>query len=96
MEYHGAGHLSVEHIGKTITFRTWDAAREIGTIVTAELRQISHNGNETTIVYGLGAAAEYTFEHDHKIAVGVDDWKAISTVDTTDLIETLAPDGEYV
>jgi len=55
-----AGTLNADHIGKLIRFHTWDADREIVTVTTAELRQISHNQAETTLTYGLMAEREVT------------------------------------
>lgn len=64
-----AGELSARNIGSTIRFRTWDQARELAVVITAELRQISHDGDETHINYSVGAEAESTLTHNHRITV---------------------------
>lgn len=53
-----AGSLCSTHIGELIRFRTRDVEREIVTVVTAELRQISHVGTETHLTYGNMAERE--------------------------------------
>lgn len=58
-----AGDLNVSHIGQVVRFRTWDPDREITTVITAELRQINHDGTSTSMHYGLMAEREQEFEH---------------------------------
>ena len=55
--------ISAEDIDSDIRFYDWDAAHEIGTVRTGELRQISHRGGETTLIFGVGAENEHTFQH---------------------------------
>ncbi|QFP94678.1 hypothetical protein I5G59_gp58 [Mycobacterium phage LilMcDreamy] len=59
--------ISGDDIGRVVRFYQWDAAREIGTVTTAELRQISHMQGRTSITYGLGAEREESFEEGESI-----------------------------
>jgi hypothetical protein len=61
--------LNGDDIGKTVRFYTWDAQREIATMVTAELRQLSHNQAETHVTYGVLAEREYAFQRGELISV---------------------------
>lgn len=65
-----AGQLSAEHVGELIRFREYDQDREINRIVTAELRQIHHNGGErsssSTTVAGTERATGKTSRHTGK------------------------------
>jgi hypothetical protein len=65
-----AGLLNTAHIGALIRFAVFDPQTQIQTVITAELRQISHNAAETTINYGQGALGEATFDHDKPIVLG--------------------------
>ncbi|HEX2616648.1 MAG TPA: hypothetical protein VHL57_03845 [Flavobacteriales bacterium] len=65
-----AGHLTVADIGLFGRWEERDESRQIFTVITAEIRQISHNGNETAITYGYGAERETVLAHDHPICVG--------------------------
>ncbi|MGB0971699.1 MAG: hypothetical protein ACPGVG_12160 [Mycobacterium sp.] len=56
-----------QHIGELIRFRLWDDTREIATVITAELRQLSHDGNVTHVRHGLGAESEATLEHHDRV-----------------------------
>lgn len=49
-------------IGRVIRFYEWDATREMATVTTAELRQISAMGESVTLTYGLLAERQYTFQ----------------------------------
>lgn len=64
-----AGDLFVDHIGESIRFQTIDEVRDITAVITAELRQISHDGATTTIRYGEMAEREQSLSHDHPIVV---------------------------
>ena len=62
--------LSGDFIGKRIRFLAvdnYEINRDIENVVTAELRQLSHNADETHIVVGLGAEREYTLKGDDVI-----------------------------
>lgn len=62
-----AAHLHAGDIGESIRFRVVDEARDVVNIVTAELRQITHDGGKTYIQIGLDAEVEYVLFHDHPI-----------------------------
>ena len=68
-----AGDLSHKHIGSNIRFRTHDERRDIVTVVTAELRQISSNQGHVTLYYGELAERDECFEPDHLIALMPED-----------------------
>lgn len=67
--YH-AGMLNVGHIGSRMRFIDYNPTTEVVRIITAELRQVSHNGGETTMNYGLGADNEITVDHDFPVWIG--------------------------
>ena len=64
-----AGELNADNIGDLIRWRTWNNNRETATVITAELRQISHNQAETHLVYGIGAAEEATLDTDQPVTI---------------------------
>jgi hypothetical protein len=64
-----AGDLRPKDIGTTIRFRQWDPAREISTVVTAELRQFSCNEEQVHVTYGLMAEREETLEVDQPVTL---------------------------
>ncbi|ABD58175.1 hypothetical protein PBI_COOPER_58 [Mycobacterium phage Cooper] len=64
-----ASELSGKDIGQTIRFRQWDAQRETATVITGELRQLSHNESETHVVYGYGAEVEATLFPDQPVTL---------------------------
>ncbi|AGU91974.1 hypothetical protein ADAWI_57 [Mycobacterium phage Adawi] len=64
-----AAELSGQDIGQTIRFRQWDSQRETSTVITGELRQLSHNGSETHVVYGYGAEVEATLFPDQPVTL---------------------------
>lgn len=64
-----AGLLNVDDIGQTIRFRLWDNNTEVATVVTAELRQISHNSAETYLNVGIGAGTQCTLDVDQPVSV---------------------------
>lgn len=55
--------LDATDIGTVVRFYQWSATRESATVVTAELRQIVHYGDHTTLLVGTGAAIEESFQH---------------------------------
>lgn len=59
--------LNATHISETIRFRVWDNNTEVAKVITAELRQVYHNGNETVIHYGVGAGQEQALDHDQPV-----------------------------
>ena len=61
-------HICADDIGRTMRFYTWDATRQIASIVTAELRQFSANGEEVTVHFGLMAEREWTFQRGETVA----------------------------
>src|SRR5690349_23273110 len=64
-----AGELHAGHIGTLIRFREFDPGAEVATITTAELRQLSHDGTGTHVVFGLGAERETTLAHDQTLTL---------------------------
>ena len=54
--------ISGDDIGRMIRFFTWDAIRQIATVTTAELRQVSHMQGRTSLTFGVGAEREESFE----------------------------------
>lgn len=65
-----AGELNAsDHIGRPIRFRLWDNTRETSTVITGELRQISHKSDETFVTYGYGAEVEATLGTDQPVSV---------------------------
>lgn len=65
-----AGELHAGHIGEIIRWMEFHRGKEVITVRTAELRQINHNGNETTVTYGYGANDDTTLQHDHPVILG--------------------------
>ena len=61
-------HICADDIGRTMRFYTWDATRQIASIVTGELRQLSANGEEVTVHFGLMAEREWTFQRGETVA----------------------------
>jgi hypothetical protein len=55
--------LDANDIGKTIRLYTWEANRESATVITADLRQIVHYGDHTTLYIGNGASIEVVMQH---------------------------------
>jgi hypothetical protein len=64
-----AGELDYTNIGTLIRFRLWDANHEVATVITAELRQIYHNGASTTLTYGIGAERESSLEPEQLVTL---------------------------
>lgn len=60
--------ICADDIGRTMRFYTWDATRQIASIVTGELRQLSANGEEVTVHFGLMAEREWTFQRGETVA----------------------------
>lgn len=54
-------------IGRMIRWYEWDARREVATVATAELRQISSTSAEVVLICGLGADREVTFLHGEEV-----------------------------
>lgn len=65
-----AGEIHAGHIGVTARWYRYDSNTEITVVTTAEIRQVSHNGGETHLTFGLGAVNQVTLEHDHPIVLG--------------------------
>jgi hypothetical protein len=61
-------HICADDIGRQMRFYTWDANREIASIVTAELRQFSANGEEVHVLFGHMAEREWTFQRGETVA----------------------------
>ena len=55
--------ISPTDIGRNFRFYDWDVQREIGHVITAELRQISANAAEITLTFGINAEKERTFQY---------------------------------
>lgn len=49
-----ANALTHGHIGRIIRFRTYSAIHQVATVITAELRQLSMDGSDITLIYGAG------------------------------------------
>jgi hypothetical protein len=64
-----AKQLCGDHIGTTIRFRQWDNHTEISEVITAELRQLSHSGAETHVVYGVGASKEARLDPEQPVSL---------------------------
>lgn len=64
-----AGELCANHIGTLIRFRQWDNNRETAVVTTAELRQLSANGDEVHIRVGLMAEVEETLGIDQPVTL---------------------------
>jgi hypothetical protein len=62
-----AGDLTAWHIGELIRFRLWDATSEVAQVITAELRQISHDQGNTCIHYGSNAVGYASLDPDQPI-----------------------------
>ena len=60
--------ICADDIGRTMRFYTWDADRQIASIVTAELRQLSANSEEVHVRFGLMAEREWTFQRGETVA----------------------------
>ncbi|URC18167.1 hypothetical protein SEA_ZENTENO07_66 [Mycobacterium phage Zenteno07] len=60
--------ISGDDIGRLIRLYDWDADHEVATIKTGELRQISHNQAETTLIFGTGAEIEHTFQNGEPVS----------------------------
>lgn len=65
--------LNGTHIGEMVCFTMLDSARNIQTVVTAELRQIYHNTAEVVVHVGNLAEVEYALSLGQLVEVGVDD-----------------------
>ena len=61
--------LSGEDIGKIIRFYAWNSTREIAQLTTAELRQISHSSDRTTLYFGVGANEQETLEPGEQVSL---------------------------
>jgi hypothetical protein len=68
-----AGELAFAHIGQIIRFQQIDADRNIVVVTTAELRQISHEGSRTNIVFGELAERDACLSVDHPIVMSPED-----------------------
>lgn len=64
-----AGSLNADDIGHQIRFRQWDNTTETATVITAELRQISHTDALTSLTYGHGADQEATLDPDQPVSM---------------------------
>lgn len=64
-----AGELCADHIGDVVRFRTYDQDRAITTVTTAELRQVNHDLEGTSIRVGLMAEAEFVLDHDQSVSI---------------------------
>ena len=64
-----ASELRPKDIGETNRERVWDNNTEIATVITAELRQFSCNGNEVHVNVGTGASTEITLDHDQPVTL---------------------------
>lgn len=64
-----ASDLRPKDIGQTVRIRVWDNTTEIATVITAELRQFSCNGNVVHVNLGLGAGTEVTMDHDQPVTL---------------------------
>ena len=64
----GVEHINAADIGRMMRFFTWDATRQIATVVTAELRQISANAESVSLTYGHLAEREETFQIGEAVA----------------------------
>jgi hypothetical protein len=60
--------ISGDDIGRTVRFYTWDARREIAVVTTAELRQVSHNADYTTLIHGTLAEREESFQNGETVS----------------------------
>ena len=65
-----AGEIHSGHIGVVARWYRYDRNTEIAVVTTAEIRQVSHNGAETHLTFGLGAEHEVTLAHDHPVVLG--------------------------
>lgn len=61
--------LDGNDIGKLIRVRVADDATEVTQVYTAELRQVYHLGDQTTLHIGYQAAVELVLEHGHSVSV---------------------------
>lgn len=68
-----AGELCAEEIGSLIRFRITDPKTAIDRVITAELRQISHDGSRTFLTFGELAACEEELDHGHPVMVDPED-----------------------
>lgn len=64
-----AGALNADNIGTLIRFRQWNNNTETATVITAELRQISHSGGRTFLHFGTGADQEETLEYEQPVSL---------------------------
>lgn len=64
-----AAQLSGAMIGQLIRFYVEDENRQIVTLVTGELRQLSHNGSEVVVHIGYGAEVEHVLNRDTHVIV---------------------------
>jgi len=54
-----AAHLTKDHIGTLVRFRMTNENLSLSTVVTAELRQVTHYGDHTVLVVGANASCQY-------------------------------------
>lgn len=64
-----AGALNHGHIGRQIRFRMIDNNTEIVTVITAELRQLSHDQSATHVTYGVGTDDESHLDSDQPVTL---------------------------
>lgn len=65
-----AGEIHSGHIGAMARWYRFDSTTGISVVTTAEIRQVSHNGAETRLIFGIGANNEVTLAHDHPVVLG--------------------------
>lgn len=61
--------LDATDIGTVVRFYEWNASRELATVTTAELRQIVHYSDHTTLVVGHSAEHEVSMQHGEIISM---------------------------
>lgn len=64
-----AGELCAIHIGLLIRLRQFNEQRKVGTIVTAELRQVYHVGTETHLTVGEGGSQEFNLNQNEPVVL---------------------------
>ncbi|QPX62175.1 hypothetical protein PBI_INDLOVU_60 [Mycobacterium phage Indlovu] len=78
-----AADLCAQMIGRLVRVRTWDATREVATVQTGELRQISANASAVTVHIGLMAEVEVSLDPDQPVTID----PPASYADVTDLAQ---------
>lgn len=61
--------LTAKHIGETIRFRVADENLRIEQIITAELRQLVHYGDHSTLIVAEQASREYEQQHTDRVII---------------------------